>query len=74
MVIVDDGKKVHNWQAKLIHRLLKLPLSNVVTNIVLSLLNAHRSYMSQQATAHLQLLVHLMSDAMNTLTSKLIKS
>lgn len=34
MVIVEE-KKVHNWQAKLIQRLLKLPLSSTVTVILL---------------------------------------
>ncbi|TNV85471.1 hypothetical protein FGO68_gene12743 [Halteria grandinella] len=73
MVIVEE-KKVHNWQAKLIQRLLKLPLSSTVTVILLQLFNAHRSYMIQQRTAHLQLLVHMMSDSVSNLTSKLIKS
>ena len=53
--------------------MLKLPLSRPVTNALLTLLNAHNTFMRGQKEAHLQLLVHMMEEHIRVLGGKLAK-
>lgn len=54
-------------------RLLKLPFSNPVTLLIQTILNAHITFQKTQKDAHLQLLVHLMSQSVDILSQKTAK-
>jgi hypothetical protein len=58
------------WISELYFRLLKLPTSNPVTSLLMTLLNAHNTFLKSQRDAHLQLMVHMMSKSVSLLSLK----
>ena len=58
------------WLSELYFRLLKLPSSNPVTSLLMTLLNAHSTFLKNQRDAHLQLIVHMMSKSVSLLSLK----